>query len=166
MSFSLSHPVNTALLLYILYLLQRILVPSTTIPRTPPSEFKAGYSWKPRTHAPTLLYTTYTPRTLEKFSGRDGGRILLAIAGTVFDVTAGRGFYGPGERSYLLALGIVNVADDFRDGMYGNFAGRDASRGMAKQSFDIGMHPFLSGLCRLLTSLRWNRDVNADRPTT
>lgn len=28
------------------------------------------------------------------------------------------------------------------DGMYGNFAGRDASRGMAKQSFDSGMnHP-------------------------
>ena len=25
------------------------------------------------------------------------------------------------------------------DGMYGNFAGRDASRGMAKQSFDLGM---------------------------
>ena len=24
------------------------------------------------------------------------------------------------------------------DGMYGNFAGRDASRGMAKQSFDLG----------------------------
>ena len=23
--------------------------------------------------------------------------------------------------------------------MYGNFAGRDASRGMAKQSFDLGM---------------------------
>ncbi|KAH9993974.1 cytochrome b5 [Russula vinacea] len=104
MSFSLSHPVNTALLLYILYLLQRIIVPSTSIPRTPPTEFKAGYSWMPRTHALSLLYTT----------------ILLAIAGTVFDVTAGRGFYGP-------------------DGMYGNFAGRDASRGMAKQSFDIEM---------------------------
>ena len=28
------------------------------------------------------------------------------------------------------------------DGMYGNFAGRDASRGMAKQSFDEG-EPFL-----------------------
>jgi membrane-associated progesterone receptor component len=25
------------------------------------------------------------------------------------------------------------------DGMYGNFAGRDASRGMAKQSFDEGV---------------------------
>lgn len=26
------------------------------------------------------------------------------------------------------------------DGMYGNFAGRDASRGMAKQSFDLGIY--------------------------
>jgi len=43
----------------------------------------------------------YTPRTLTKFSGRNGGRILLAIAGTVFDVTAGRGFYGPGEHSLI-----------------------------------------------------------------
>jgi membrane-associated progesterone receptor component len=99
MSFSLSHPVNTALLLYILYLLQRILFPSTSIPRKPPTEFKAGYSWMPRTHAPALLFQTYTPLTLAKFGGHDGGRILLAIAGTVFDVTAGRGFYGPGEHS-------------------------------------------------------------------
>ena len=30
------------------------------------------------------------------------------------------------------------------DGMYGNFAGRDASRGMAKQSFDLGM-TYISG---------------------
>ncbi|KAF9440450.1 hypothetical protein P691DRAFT_687644, partial [Macrolepiota fuliginosa MF-IS2] len=44
--------------------------------------------------------------------------ILLAINGTVFDVTGGRNFYGP-------------------NGMYGNFAGRDASRGMAKRSFDL-----------------------------
>jgi len=97
MSFSLSHPVNTALLLYILYLLQRILFPSTSIPRKPPTEFKAGYSWMPRTHAPALLFQMYTPLTLAKFSGNDGGRILLAIAGTVFDITTGRGFYGPGK---------------------------------------------------------------------
>jgi membrane-associated progesterone receptor component len=51
----------------------------------------------PRTHAPALLFTTYTPRTLGKFSGHDDWRILLAIAGTVFDVTAGRGFYSPGK---------------------------------------------------------------------
>jgi membrane-associated progesterone receptor component len=96
-SLSLSHPINTALLLYILYLLQRIILPSTSVPRTPPAEFKEGYSWMPRSHAPALLFTTYTPRTLVKFNGLDGGRILLAIAGTVFDVTAGRGFYGPGK---------------------------------------------------------------------
>jgi len=59
----------------------------------------------PRTHAPTLLYTTYTPRTLTKLSGHDGGRILLAIAGTVFDVTAGRAFYGPGEFSVFPRFG-------------------------------------------------------------
>jgi membrane-associated progesterone receptor component len=98
MSFSLSHPVNTGLLLYILYLLQRIILPPASAPRTPPTEFKGGYSWMPRTHAPSVLFTTYTPRSLSKYSGHghDGGRILLAIAGTVFDVTAGRGFYGPG----------------------------------------------------------------------
>lgn len=56
----------------------------------------------PRTHAPSVLFTMYTPRSLAKFSGLDGGRILLAIAGTVFDVTAGRGFYGPGGRSLSL----------------------------------------------------------------
>lgn len=98
MSFTLSHPINTALLLYTLYLLQRIIVPSTAVSHKPPTEFKSGYSWMPRAHPPTLLFTTYTPRTLTSFDGKDGGRILLAIAGTVFDVTAGRGFYGPGKR--------------------------------------------------------------------
>jgi membrane-associated progesterone receptor component len=103
-SLSLSHPINTALLLYILYLLQRIILPSTSVPRIPPAEFKAGYSWRPRSHAPALLFTTFTPRTLTKFNGIDGGRILLAIAGTVFDVTAGRGFYGPGKIKKLYSF--------------------------------------------------------------
>jgi len=52
--------------------------------------------------------------------GRDGGRVLLAIRRKIYDVSAGRSFYGPG-------------------GPYGNFAGRDASRGLAKQSFDESM---------------------------
>jgi len=112
----LSHPINTALLLYVLYLFQRIFFPSTSVPRTSPTEFKAGYSWMPRTHTPSLLFTTYTPRTLANFNGLDGGRILFAIAGIVFDVTGAKGFYGP-------------------DGMYWRVAGRDASRSVAKQSF-------------------------------
>ena len=83
----------------------------------------------PKSHPPTVLYKVYTPKTLEPFSGKDGGRILLAISGVVYDVSAGANFYGPG-------------------GMYGNFAGRDASRGMAKQSFDIGTCAPFSQPCR------------------
>ncbi len=37
--------------------------------------------------------------------------------------------------------------------MYGNFAGRDASRGMAKQSFDLGTSLSLTVIRILLTRL-------------
>ncbi|KDQ57954.1 hypothetical protein JAAARDRAFT_34768 [Jaapia argillacea MUCL 33604] len=122
-SFNLSSPINTALFIYILYSVRRILLPSHSFPTSPsriPSEFKHGYSWLPKSHPPTVLFTTFTPKSLAPFDGKDGGRILLAIRGLVFDVSAGKNFYGP-------------------NGMYGNFAGRDASRGMAKQSFDEDM---------------------------
>ncbi|CAN6670277.1 hypothetical protein TRVA0_042S01244 [Trichomonascus vanleenenianus] len=67
-----------------------------------------------------LVFTTYTPQTLSKFNGKDDERVLLAVKGTVFDVTLGKTFYGPG-------------------GPYANFGGRDASRGLAKNSFDEDM---------------------------
>lgn len=62
--------------------------------------------------------------------GRDG-KITEQLERTVFDVTAGASFYGPGES-------LLYANADELDGVYGNFAGRDASRGMAKQSFDDG----------------------------
>lgn len=64
-----------------------------------------------------LLYQTYTPKTLQPFNGKDDEKVLLAVRGKVYDVTKSKRFYGPG-------------------GPYSNFAGRDASRGLAKNSFD------------------------------
>ena len=46
--------------------------------------------------------------------------MYFAVRGKVFDVSRGRNFYGPG-------------------GPYSNFAGRDASRGLACGSFDESM---------------------------
>lgn len=67
-----------------------------------------------------FVFKTYTPKTLQPFNGTDDPRVLLAVEGKVFDVSSGRSFYGPG-------------------GPYENFAGRDASRGLAKNSFDEEM---------------------------
>jgi membrane-associated progesterone receptor component len=69
---------------------------------------------------PPTVFRTYTPRTLLPFSGEGGTPVYLAVRGRVYDVSRGRNFYGPG-------------------GPYSNFAGRDASRGLAKNSFDEDM---------------------------
>lgn len=95
LSFDLGTPVNTTLFLYILYSVQRIIFPPVSKPTTIPKEFKSGYSWLPKAHPPAVLFKTFTPKTLAPFNGLDSDRILLAINGTVFDVTAGRNFYGP-----------------------------------------------------------------------
>jgi hypothetical protein len=63
----------------------------------------------PKSHPPTVLFTTYTPKTLEPFSGLDGGRILLAINGKVFDVTAGRNFYGPGIDLGMIVCFVCSI---------------------------------------------------------
>lgn len=69
---------------------------------------------------PPVVFRTYTPRTLLPLNGENGNPVYLAVRGRVFDVTSGRNFYGPG-------------------GPYANFAGRDASRGLAFGSFDEDM---------------------------
>ncbi|KAI0482730.1 cytochrome b5 [Xylariaceae sp. FL0804] len=69
---------------------------------------------------PAVVFRTFTPRTLLPHNGLAGMPVYLAVRGRVFDVTSGRNFYGPG-------------------GPYENFAGRDASRGLACHSFDEDM---------------------------
>ncbi|GME93278.1 unnamed protein product [Ambrosiozyma monospora] len=62
----------------------------------------------------------FTPRTLYKYNGFDLEQIYIAVRGNVYDVSKGRQFYGP-------------------SGPYNNFAGHDASRGLAMNSFDADM---------------------------
>ncbi|KAI9675827.1 MAG: hypothetical protein M1829_003252 [Trizodia sp. TS-e1964] len=69
---------------------------------------------------PAVEFKTFTPSTLLPFTGANNQPILLAIRGRVFDVSRGRLFYGP-------------------SGPYANFAGRDASRGLACGSFEEDM---------------------------
>jgi len=69
---------------------------------------------------PPTVFKTYTPVSLRPYNGANNAPVFLAVRGRVFDVTRGRNFYGPG-------------------GPYENFAGRDASRGLAFGSFDEKM---------------------------
>lgn len=115
LTLDLGTPVNTALFLYILYAVQRIIFPPISKPATVPNEFKAGYSWLPKAHPPAVLFKVYTPKTLEPFNGRDNERILLAINGIVFDVTAGRNFYGPGMPRLFVSLVCTLLTRDRRN---------------------------------------------------
>ncbi|CAF9934754.1 hypothetical protein IMSHALPRED_009832 [Imshaugia aleurites] len=73
----------------------------------------------PKGPAP-VVFRTFTPPTLQPYDGEKDRPVYLAVRGKVFDVTPGKNFYGPG-------------------GPYENFAGRDASRGLACGSFDEDM---------------------------
>ncbi|KAL2758913.1 hypothetical protein ACRALDRAFT_1040753 [Sodiomyces alcalophilus JCM 7366] len=100
-------PLNVLLLGTLLYTTYRLYFrrsSPTTLPREPPS----------------TVFRTYTPRTLLPYNGANGGPVYFAVRGRVFDVSAGRNFYGP-------------------EGPYANFAGRDATRGLACGSFDEEM---------------------------
>ncbi|OZJ04034.1 hypothetical protein BZG36_03574 [Bifiguratus adelaidae] len=110
------NPLNWLLSATLVYVLSTLYSTSTS---TPPS----------LTHPDTIVFRDYTPRELAAFDGRqDGGRgrLMLAVNGQVYDASLGRNFYGP-------------------DGPYGNFAGRDASRGLAKNSFDLDMLSDVNG---------------------
>lgn len=84
--------------LYFLYsLVFPTIAPLPTASRLPPSSHHDSYNWMPAAGRKCALLQDYTPKQLAKFDGKqEGGQILLAIKGQVFDVTSGRNFYGPG----------------------------------------------------------------------
>ena len=112
----LSNPINLLLLIPSLYLLSVILIPPSLDPTAAPplpSEYDPDvYNWLPARHPDVLVYRKFTTSDLSAFDGKEGGRICLAIMRvgrdgvvaqgkrrTVFDVSSGRVFYGPGTSS-------------------------------------------------------------------
>ncbi|KAK9350344.1 cytochrome b5-like heme/steroid binding domain-containing protein [Lipomyces doorenjongii] len=106
---------NAFLAILSVYLVYRIIFPPTS-PNGQVLNAQQQAKQKPQ----PVVYTKFTPTTLQPFNGIVEERVLMAVKGKVYDVSAGRSFYGPG-------------------GPYSNFAGRDASRGLAKGSFDEEM---------------------------
>lgn len=68
--------------------------------------------------ANAVIFKDYTPRELSKYNGFDHENIFIAVRGKIYNVSKGRKFYGP-------------------SGPYSNFAGHDASRGLALNSFEL-----------------------------
>lgn len=101
---TLQNPLNALLLPPILFLLYRILFPSLPEARTC-TTYEGNYNWAPEAHPKSSVFKRYNATELSEFDGRKSDKIFLAIARmgggkierTVFDVTAGRNFYGPGE---------------------------------------------------------------------
>lgn len=100
-------PLNVLLLGTLLYTTYALYLKRSPLPTLPPEP-------------PSTVFRTFTPRTLLPYNGANGGPVYFAVRGRVFDVSAGRNFYGP-------------------EGPYANFAGRDATRGLACGSFDESM---------------------------
>lgn len=58
---------------------------------------------------PPIVFRTFTPTTLLPFNGTQDKPVYLAVRGRVFDVTPGRGFYGPVIIPGLLPLRLLLV---------------------------------------------------------
>ncbi|XP_017468204.1 PREDICTED: membrane-associated progesterone receptor component 1-like [Rhagoletis zephyria] len=100
-------PLNLALVAVIVFLFYKIVRDRYEVPRE-----KSGDGSPPAPELPKLR-RDFTIQELRAYDGNGpDGRILIAVNGTVYDVTKAKRFYGPG-------------------GPYASFAGRDASRNLA-----------------------------------
>lgn len=81
-------PLNVTLLSLCLFLLYKILRRDEP---PPPGEDEQPL--------PRLRRRDFTPEQLRRYDGVTDPRILMAVNGKVFDVTRGKKFYGPGNRS-------------------------------------------------------------------
>ncbi|XP_055845235.1 membrane-associated progesterone receptor component 1 [Episyrphus balteatus] len=97
-------PINLALVAVIAFLVYKIIKDRIEVPHS---------DVKPLEPELPKLRRDFTIQELRLFDGNQpDGRVLVGVNGSVYDVTKGKKFYGPG-------------------GPYASFAGRDASRNLA-----------------------------------
>lgn len=97
-------PMNLALVAVIAFLVYKIIKDRIEVPHS---------DVKPLEPELPKLRRDFTIQELRAFDGNQpDGRVLVGVNGSVYDVTKGKKFYGPG-------------------GPYASFAGRDASRNLA-----------------------------------
>lgn len=95
-------PINLVLVGVIAFLVYKILK-SKTKDETPVMEHKE----LPR------MRRDFSVEELKKYDGKGSdGRILVAVNGSVYDVTRGRRFYGPGDKSsiFLRLLALTQLS--------------------------------------------------------
>jgi membrane-associated progesterone receptor component len=108
-----SSPLNIALaILLVILLIAHHLIDLNTGRKRYEAALRARYA----RHPAVIVYKQYTKKELSKHDGVQSDKIFISVRNVVFDVTKAKSFYGSG-------------------GPYQAFAGRDASRGLAKQSF-------------------------------
>lgn len=104
------------ILIFILVTLKKVLLTNVS-PIDLETEIDPEKDSKDASDESTVI-REYTLRELSNYNGFDLEKIYIAVKGNVYDVSKGRQFYGP-------------------SGPYSNFAGNDASRGLALNSFEI-----------------------------
>ena len=96
----------------------------------------------------------FTMREVRRYDGRDGGPLLMAVDGLVFDVTEGREFYGEDgcyhslmgcDATRLLAKGILEQESEAESKEPLTWDERDTLRDW-KQHYDIKYGPALGPL--------------------
>lgn len=108
---AIDNPLNVLLLAVVVYLIYSLLpLPPKDIPAKLPTA-PTAYNWRPAEHPQPLVWRSWTPEELRGYDGseggKEGGRILFAIRRKVYDVTSGRGFYGPGASPTAVLFRVV-----------------------------------------------------------
>lgn len=98
----LDNPLNLFLIFLALNLNNSLLPSAQPVP-SPDSlpDKPTAYNWRPKEHPAPIVWRRWTPIELEQFDGTraelEDGRLLMAIRRKVYDVSAGKSFYGPGK---------------------------------------------------------------------